>query len=424
MQTNEPDQIPSGYNRLLRKFNICIVFSLVIYLVCIYSQRKFGTGDTYYALMTWWDHMFYNGFRGILTMNIPVEEGGAGANYTSIWYAVIWLFIKLRLYPHFPIEYCIKSIAVVCSVLSALTVKRIVQHYRPDAKYMPNLALVVTLYMPAFLLDVVKTNLPDSTYLMFALMALLAFIKDKKSLAWVLLGFGICFKLMAIYLAPFFIYFYLKDFDKYKISESMSPFFIIIPILVCSVPHVIAGGTWFGGVIEPLFNRAGGYMQCFSYSLWQFMPNYAENFTIFSVGLTLLVFAFIFFFVQRFVPENQKNEVEYYILLPLFPMICYYLLPAQHEGYFAMAAVFSFIVWCIKPVKRYFIIFFGSNLLLFIAYCAVSIRWYYEGFLTAGTSIIYDVPFLSLCFASIMFYAGYHIYKNSDFYGRPAQKPE
>lgn len=404
--------LKTNYN-LLHNLNFYIVLvSLIAYLICIFSQRHFVTGDTHRYQILWWNYINENGFKSIATLNNSVSTGGLGGDYTTIWYFIIWIFCKIGLYPNFPVEYNIKLIAVVASVVSAIVVYFIIKHFRSKARYAPTFGMVVTLFLPAFLLDVIKTNLPDTVYLMFILFAFLTFIKDKKQLAWFVLGLGLCFKLMAIYLAPFFLYFYLKDFKKYRLKDKLSPLFIFPAIIICSIPCVISGGSWFDGILGVFINRSVGAMHVNGYTLWQLMPNDIDNFKYFSIALMFLVFVAIFIFVKYFVSEENKADVEYTILLPLFPMIAYFLLPAQHETYFAMATVFAFINWCIIPRRKTLFIFATTNMLLFIGYSIISFRWFLEE-MPNSNSILYDSQLWALCTASIIAYLMYQLYKSS-----------
>ncbi len=402
--------LKTGNKSLFSNLNfwmICI--ALIAYAVCIYSQRHFVTMDVPTFQVPWWNYISEHGFQGIATLNNPPEAGGAGGNYTTIWYFLIWLFCESGLYPYFPIEYNIKLMAVVCSVISALAVYFVIKHYRPKARYAPTFGMVATLFLPSFLLDVVKTNLPDTLYIMFAMLALLAFLKNRKSAAWFILGFGICFKLMAIYLAPFFVYFYIKDFKKYSLKEKLSPLFVLIPIVLCSIPNLLSGGDFMSGIVGVMLGRSGEAMHFNGYSFWQFMPNDAIHFQSFAIALFLLSFAAIVIFVKRFVPDERKREVETTVLLPLFPMVAYFLLPAQHELYFSMAAVFAFIIWCVRPKKKTFFVFAALNILLFVGYCTLS----YRALPITPVGVFDDYQLLSFVFACVIGYLGYQIFKNS-----------
>ena len=241
------------------------VVSLVAFLLMMIATRHFYSTDVKEFQIPWWNYIAGHGWMGIITLN---QHGG---NYTTIWYVVIGVFDHLKLYPDFPIEYNIKAIAIFCTLASSVCMFFIAKHFRPGSLYTPIVSAIVVLFLPAFFFDAMKTNLPDSVYLMFCLYSFFCFIKKKRYAAWFLLGMGACFKLMAIYLAPVYIYFYFKNFRKSSWTQRFAPVAGLLSVVVCSLPDVILGGNFLDAIIKPLFSR-GGQALGSVFSMWQFFP--------------------------------------------------------------------------------------------------------------------------------------------------------
>lgn len=389
---------------------ICILLlciSLIVYLLCFFSQQGYYGGTDARVQGIWWHYIYQHGFDGISTLNRN------GADYTCIWYFIIYLFTALKIYPFLSHVLCLKIIAAVCSILSSALVYAIIKWYRPHARFAPTAGFIAALYSPPLLLDLIKANAPDSLYIMLALLSLLLFVKGHKVASYFVLGFGICYKLMAIYLLPFFLYFYIKDFKKYSVAEKCAPLAILASVCLCSIPNVLAGGSFLDGIILPLVGRASPRaiaMANNSFTLWMLLPNNTAAFSLFSVGLISLLFFILFLFLFYFIPESRKRKVEWSILLPLCPMLCYYILPAQHEGYFALSCIFSLFMWFVYPKLDTLLPCLALNSLLSLGY--VLTAFHYKQF---QKSLDLYVLVGSFLFLFILIYYGCLLFKNSVF---------
>jgi len=387
-----------------------IVVSLFCYLIFVYAERHYLTYDTVLSQVPWWNYIAENGWRGIATLNYA----GMG-DYTTIWYFVIAIFTKLHLYPQFPIEYLIKFLAVACSLLSAAVVFLIVKHFRPESKYSPVIAACLTPFLPMFSMDLLKTNLTDGMYILPSLLSFYFFLKNKKSLSWFVLALGACFKLMAIYLAPVYLFFYIKDFKKYNLQEKLAPLWGLAAVFLCSLPNVFAGGKLIDGIVTPILGRndIGEAMSWF----WliptsnNFTPaGTAQDMKVMVYGLLILVFFMTFFFIIKYVKKEKHRLVGLAILPTLSIMLCFYLLPSQHETYFAMAGIFAIIGFFAMPKKELFVNFLSINIFLFYMYL-FGITWWYE----EPVWVLPNVQ-MGLIYLGLIIFNYYIIFKNSVFY--------
>jgi len=387
-----------------------VAVALTAFFVMQYSTRNYITGDTWMAQVPWWNHIAKNGWNGVVTLN---QNGG---NYTTIWYFIISIICRLNLYPQYPVEYSIKGIGIICTLLSTLCMYHIAKHYRPKSLYLPIISAITILFLPAFFFDILKTNLPDTVYLVFCLYSFLCFIKNKKWAAWLLLGFGACFKLMAIYLAPVYIYFYIKDFRKAKLLDVLSPFFGFLSLIICSMPHVIFGGRFFDAIIKVVLSRGSTKMDG-HFTLWRILPsNQAEHFKLFSFALVMLILLSTAFFIYIYILPENRRKVEMPLLPVLSTAVCFFILPAQLEGYFALASVFALIGFIITPQKPFFVIFTLFNSILFFAYAWIGFNWW------EGNSVYYQEAIIRsaipILFAFTIGYCYYVLFKHSTLYSK------
>lgn len=344
---------------------IGIILTLGVYFGILFVTRRAVSTDTTTFQTVWWHYLFEHGWSGIATLNTTHFQ--YSGNYTTIWYFFIVCLTKVGIYPHFSLAFCIKAIALFGSVISSVTMFFIVKHFRPDSTYIPTISALITLFLPAFLGDIIKTNLPDSIYLMFCLLSYLAFLKNKFWSVAFLIGLAASFKLMAIYLAPVYLYFYIRDFKKYKVTQKFSPLATVIAIVLSSLPNVFAGGTFLGGIIQPLLGRSSASMKWLSNSIWVFLPVNADKFKGLSFVLTGGVLFVTGMLVHHLVGRTREKQLLTFLPI-LSTLICTYILPAQHGNYFALATVFSLLAFVVFPNKYYFILFIFLNILLLTVY--------------------------------------------------------
>ncbi len=403
----------SAIINFVKKYKVQLLIAtvfLVCYAIVVYAQRHYITHDTAVVQVAWWNYMAQYGWHGIATLN----DTGMG-DYTTIWYFVIAVFTKLGLYPQFPIEYSIKLLAITCALLSAAAVFLIAKHFQPNSRYLPVIAACVTPFLPLFSMDLLKANLTDGMYIMPCLWSFYFFLTNKKGVSWLLLALAACFKLMAIYLVPVYLFFYIKDFKKYNVKEKLAPLWGLVAVFVCSVPNMLAGGKFIDGIIMPVLGRNDVSVVM----PWFWVVPTSNNFTLHDTpqqmkgmlyGLLILVFFVTIFFILTYVKRAHQTRVGLAILPTLSIMMCFYLMPSQHETYFAMAGIFALIGFIILPRKGLFVNFLLINAFLFYMYL-FGITWWYED----PTWILPNTQ-MGLIYLGMIIFNYYLLYQNSTFH--------
>ena len=345
-------------------------FVIVIWLGMMFVLRHVfpSSGDMALTQTRWWNYLLAHGFHGIKTIKHDI-----GADYTTIWYFLIVIVEKLHVYPHFSLEIVIKSLAVLGTLASSVAAFLITKHFSQKDSWKPIISAALILFIPPFFLDIIKTNLSDSIYISLSMFSVFAILKKRTTLAWFLLGIAMSFKMMAIYIAPFLIFFYIKDFAKNKLNGRIAPIFSLIGFLICSLPGIIAGQGIYEATVGTIFFRSAsvgwGISQVLFSPNWSWMPTISSsqihNFTIF--GVLVILFIMILTFALVFNIKSNKIQKDVTVDLLVFsPLVFWLFMPAQHEGYFALAAVFSAIIFAIRFSKESLAIFISVNALLFL----------------------------------------------------------
>lgn len=398
---------------------VFVIAALVLYALLMYSTRHVISYDTL-TQKVWWDYLAKHNLHGITTINHST------ANYTTIWYFFIYtIFIKTGLYANVPIEYLIKSIGIFFSLASSIVMFFIVKHFKNKSNYLPTVAAVITLFLPAFSMDVMKTNLSDSSYIFFALLSFLALVKDKKFFVWFFIGIGASFKLMAIYIVPVYIYLYFRNFKKSSLFDKFVPFIATaLAIVLCSLPNVVAGGSFLNGIINPILTRTGGHIFAGGFSLWSIiygmsLPSTPPQVKLFSIVLVTILLILTGLFIARYIRPEKRMATEYALFPIISTSLFYFFFPAQHESYIALAAVFAFIYlfldFSILPIIN-FVAYTG---IIAFAFYFVSLReapgkstfmftWHYGTYYPGFT-------FAALIFLLIMIFSYFTLFFNSTF---------
>jgi hypothetical protein len=388
----------------------------LLWAIMMFAARHLASSDTNIQA-TLWDYRAKRGFHGIGTINAEI-----GANYTVVWYFIIVIFTKLHLYPHFAIEENIKMLAIGFTIASSITTYFITKHLCPNSQWRPTIAALLILFMPAFFCDIIKTNLPDASYLTFCLLAVLALLKKRYWLVWFLIGVAMSFKMMGVYIVPFLLYLYARDFRKATRFNMFAPLFAVVGYLICSLPGLLVGQGLYDVTVGTVMQRsdvlnttfAANFWTIFGgdYSGWQYFPSVSPvqtpSMKLFAYSAVLLVFIVVYILLFS-IRGRRKQQYGIEVLLVVSPLICYFFMPAQHEGYFALAPVLAMIVWVVHNSRLHFWLFI---ILSYILWCG------YHGYpyvLNTGDN--------SIVIAAIIGFLVWTLYRLTPFYRKLEVRP-
>lgn len=403
-------------HRVNHKLFFYLIF-LSIWLVVFFSQLNLYpqnmTNDLSLYQIPWWQYLHEHGFHGIATINSElysqIGDQRHYADYTSIWYFIIVLFSKFGIYPDIlNVAAAIKYIGAVFTLLSSLFAYLIVKHFQKGEGWQAILAASLILFIPPFLGDILKTNLPDSAYITLVLLSLLLFLKNKYPLSWLIFGIAIYFKAMALYIAPLYIFYYLYTFKESTIIEKIAPIFSFLGLFVAALPGYFAGLTLWDSALGTILGRTASTLSAENgfLSLVDGREPFV-NFPVISPGnigsfqTVSMALMIVFIYLLMFLLFQTKSETALTFsmidLTIVSPIILWFFLPGQHENYFSISAVFAFLAFLIVPTKKYFLLFIILNFLVWQSY-------------HFGPKVLFN-PYL---FVLIMIYFTWEIFKRSD----------
>ncbi|WP_027698911.1 hypothetical protein [Weissella oryzae] len=351
---------------------------LVIWLIMIAAQWNTlplsHHADLYHFQLPWWNYLSEHGFKGIATINQDIN-----GNYGPIWYFIIVLFNKIGLYPALTVEHCIKLMTSILILICSLVAMRIVAINSKDKQHFNDiLAFAIVIFSPTLFGDLFKTNLPDSFYYLFALLAILSVIKKLDWLGWLFMGVAISFKAMGMYILPTLFFIYLIRFNQYKLVNKLAPLFSIIGMFICAIPGIVFGMKPLEALLGNIISRSSktlsikfGFWRIFDGQSWIWWPtlNSYQQQQMYGFGLAILAIVFLGLYILIYATKNESDQyLSLWYLLVLSPLLFWFFLPAQHETYFGLSPLLSSLLFAQFPNRRNLVILLIANFFIWEGY--------------------------------------------------------
>jgi len=385
-------------------FGVSVAVFWAVMMVALHNVFP-ADGDMVITLSRWWSYVAEHGFNGIATVGTA-----EGADYTSIWYFIIFLANKAGVYPRLPLWLCLKGLSIAGTIVASVAVFFVVKTVdRKPGSWRPLIAASLLPFLPAFFLDTFKTNMADSIYLAIDLLALLALLRRRPILAWFLLGISMSFKLMAIYVVPFLMLLYLVRFAKMDPLQRLAPVAAPLGVLLMGVPGLLSGQTLFDATIGPWVERSGdvgsaggvgwGIWRVLFAPSWPWMPDVESlgvgapgvipGGTIFGLCVIVIVLVSLIALLLN-ARDSAALASGSLDLLIASPLLFFLFLPVQHEGYFALAVVFATLAFVLSWSRQSLIVLAALGFILLETYegCRVFQPIVYE-FLLLGLLVYF-----------------------------------
>lgn len=329
-----------------------VLLFLIITTMSIYiriSLFKFESGDYVWCLEPWFYQLKDNGGLSALKLNI--------GNYNMPYLTVMALLTYLPLNPIISI----KLFSVIFDYVCAFAIFGIVQIVLKNNKHKEFISIVfygIVLFLPTVILNSACWGQADSIYTAFALLAVLALLREKYLKAFVFLGISFAFKLQFIFILPLFVLVYISK-RKFPIY-----YFLIIPLvnIIMCLP-AIAFGKPFMECINIYISQTSQYNAYLSmnfpdiYNL--IFPTsgtyvYAPTDYMSKVGTmsTLFIFAVMAFAVlYKKIKFNKQAIIEFGLWSVMIATFC---LPHMHDRYLFMGDVLS-IAYCLYNKDKIYV---------------------------------------------------------------------
>lgn len=295
-------------------------------LVIRISFRKFESIDSGIYLLPWWEEIRNNG--GIYALESQVGD------YNMLYQFLIAVMTYLPVKP----LYQYKLLSGIFDYLLAATVGYVTYDLTDKSRERGLMAYVTIVMSPVVILNSSAWAQCDAIYVFFIMLSLLMLMKERCTLAFVILGIAFSFKLQTIFIIPFFIYYYFKK-KNFTILN-----FAIIPLVMClvSIPNLIMGRS-----IQDVFLNYARQTNTHA----DLTLNYPSFWCIFNQAVSLetleepavmLTIALLGIFIYLWLTSENNMESKKMIYSAfLIAYTCVFFLPRMHERYGYMYEILS-----------------------------------------------------------------------------------
>ncbi len=306
---------------------VVFISATIVSIAIRFFLKDITTTDALWCLIPWYDSIKANG--GITGLGVPVE----GLNYSFTYQFFIALFTYL------PINslYCYKIFSCIFDYLLAGAIAYLIYDISPvNKKELGLLGYIFVSCSPLVFMDSAAWGQCDSIYTFWIVMAIIFLKKEKYLPTFIFYGVAFAFKFQAIFIMPFFLFYYF-----YKRRFSII-YFGLIPVMmtVLSLPSLIQGRTISEMIHIYTDNTslhqsiANGYP-----TFWRVLAD-GTNFTgedaygvlkHAAMAFTVIVLGcLVYTWVKNSVEFTDRNIV-YMAFLMTYTTI--FFLPAMHERY-------------------------------------------------------------------------------------------
>lgn len=210
--------------------HVVFLAATFVSIIIRYFLKDVPTTDALNCLLPWYEAIKNNG--GIFGLGTPVE----GLNYNFPYQFVIAIMTYLPIQP----LYAYKIFSCLFDYLLAFAVGYII--YSTSTKHKIEhalLAYIIVTCSPVVFMDSATWAQCDSIYVFWIFIAIIMLSKDKYIPAFLFYGVSFAFKFQAIFVLPFFLFYYF-----YKKKFSIIHFFLIpVSMIILSLPSLLQGRT-------------------------------------------------------------------------------------------------------------------------------------------------------------------------------------
>lgn len=294
-------------------FIIVSVLGMLIRL----PARAFVSRDAKNCLLPWFNTIQEGGLK-----SLSKQVG----DYNMVYQLLIALMTYLPIKP----LYLYKGLSIVFDfLLAGVTALLVCELRQKKSRSCFAIVYAAVLFVPPVIFNSSIWAQCDSIYTTFVVASLYFLLKRKYKSAFALLGVALTFKLQAIFVVPFFIYYYFSEREFSLSNFLLTLLFFYIPC----IPVILAGR----GLLDPFriyLHQAHEYgkMTLNFPSIWNLvgldygMLRYVAillTFTVLGCGLFMLLLR-----------KKSLREPDSFIKVAVWTVwTCLLLLPAMHERY-------------------------------------------------------------------------------------------
>lgn len=333
------------------------LFIIIITILAIwirYNARNYESTDYKNYLVHWFNEIKYLG--GVHALSHQVGD------YNITYQFLISLMTYLHIDPLYSYK-VISSIFDFALAISSGVLATMVINTDKKARLFSSVYAIV-LMLPTVIVNSAYWAQCDSIYSTFVILSLIFLKKDKFIATFACLGLAFAFKLQAIFILPFYIYYYFAQ-KKYSIFNFLIG---VITFYIACLPGILMGRSWLAP-FNIYANQQSEYPRmAFHFpNIWSIINRPYDYLSSLAIILTISILGYGLFYILSHHIDLDINY-NYIMMLTWSVWSCVMFLPAMHERYGYLVDVLLII--CTFIDKRFFSI---SCLDIFISLAADSI---------------------------------------------------
>lgn len=321
--------------------NLETIFAVIATVVGIFERyfpRQWISADADHYLLPWFSEISNNG--GIYGLGKQVGD-------YNIAYQEAIAFMT-----HIPFDnalFLYKMFSALFDLGLAVAAGLLVYYISADNKKKRNgiLAYAVVFCLPTVFLNSCAWAQCDSIYTFFCILCLLFFIRGKETAGLILFGCAFAFKLQAVFLLPFLLFFWFCT-KKFSI---LSFIWVPITVFVIDIPAFLMGRSLtdivsvYGGQVN-----GSGEIFCNYPSFWSIFTNVeldwlGKYLTGSAISLSLIVL--VAFFIECLHRIETRLEMETFqwiqiAFISIYTVVIF--MPSMHERYGFLYEILALIL--------------------------------------------------------------------------------
>ena len=333
-----------------------IIFLVIVTIFAIlvrYHGKDMASGDYNVFLGNWYEEIKNNGGLNALS----TQTG----DYNVLYQFFIALFTYLPIEPlhAYKLLSCIFdfSLATGCGLLICN-----LKYEKFDWKIFTIIYSAVLFLPPVFRNSAFWAQC-DSIYVSFIIWAFLMMRKERFTLAFILFGVSLSFKLQMIFVLPFIIYYYFSS-RKFSLFQTL---WIPVVLYISTLPALIKGRSWTT-FYDIYANQTQTYtdMTLNVPNYWWIQGGFPAFLRIPAIFMALIILGTALLIIIKY-RVNVTNKRMFLLLSSWSVWTCVTFLPSMHERYM-YALDILLLLMVVLDAKKYLKFFVFTSIISIIVY--------------------------------------------------------
>ena len=336
--------------------NACSIFMLIATLLSI-LVRWYGmdmmSGDYNTFLAGWYDEIKNNGGLNALSQQV--------GDYNIAYQFIISLFTYTPIYP----LHAYKIFSIIFDYSLAFGTACLVvslKHKNFEMKTFV-LAYSAVLFLPTVFINSAYWAQCDCIYVSFIVWALYFLRKEKFTLAFILFGVSLAFKLQMVFIVPFILYYYVST-KKFSIVKLL---WIPVMLFISSLPAVFNGRpvTTFIDIYLDQTDRYPSMNMNFA-NYWWVSGGHYEYLKMPAIFMTLILFGAAMILIVKLKVDVNNNRL--FLLIASWGVwTCINFLPGMHDryGYLLDILFFALVFVDYRKYLKFFVFTYMISVILY-----------------------------------------------------------